>query len=167
MYKLIKTYGLIVVLSFNLSALLAKSEPENPWTDCGLGAMLFPSHGVGATISNIIWDLGTTAVTSYATTPDACKGEKASAAAFIYESYNNIEEETAIGSGEYLTAMLNILHCDTSIHESIIGDIRSEFAQSVGQQDYESKPLLDKAKGYYNILDNKVSSTYSKQCKAI
>ena len=39
------------------------SFAANPYTDCGIGAALFPNTNWAAVTSNVIWDAGTTAVT--------------------------------------------------------------------------------------------------------
>ncbi|MBI3771765.1 MAG: hypothetical protein HY272_03590 [Gammaproteobacteria bacterium] len=46
------------------------SQMKNPWLDCGIGAMIFTETKWAAVTSNVIWDLGTTAVTSGASTPN-------------------------------------------------------------------------------------------------
>src|SRR5688572_5993856 len=42
----------------------APGAGPNPFSDCGIGAALFPKTGWAAVTSNVIWDIGTTALTS-------------------------------------------------------------------------------------------------------
>ena len=42
----------------------AVGSGPNPFSDYGIGAALFPTSDVGATVSNVNWDVGTTAVAS-------------------------------------------------------------------------------------------------------
>ena len=56
------------------------SKKLNPWQDCGIGAMIFPNNGAAAAISNIIWDLGTTAVSTNVSSQESCASEKAQTA---------------------------------------------------------------------------------------
>ncbi|MER2491558.1 DUF3015 family protein [Catenovulum sediminis] len=122
----------------NISAVQA--EKINPWRDCGIGALIFPSVPAGAVISNIIWDLGTTAVTSNASSPDTCEGETVKVAQFIQETFKPLEEETANGSGEHVTAMLNILGCEENVHNSIIKNVRLEYATKLESTEDTQKP---------------------------
>lgn len=81
----------------------------NPWQDCGIGAIIFEDNGAASAISNIIWDLGTTAVTSATVSEDTCKGATLVTATYINENYAQIESDLAIGEGEHLAAMLDLI----------------------------------------------------------
>ena len=48
----------------------------NPWQHCGIGAAIFDDNTTAAAISNVIWDSGTTAVTSATISPGSCEGEE-------------------------------------------------------------------------------------------
>ena len=124
----------------------------NPYRDCGIGAALFPDLNWAAVISNVIWDLGTTAVISATASPETCQGSKVQTAQFILDTYDNIVEETAQGSGEHLTAMLNIYGCAASAHEEVIGNVRSSLMASVGTPEYVAASKLEKSSQYYDAL---------------
>ena len=47
-----------------LSGNAMAQDDINPWKHCGIGAMIFDDNGAAAAISNIIWDLGTTALST-------------------------------------------------------------------------------------------------------
>lgn len=165
--KKIKIAGLVVAMFLGMSGHSQASNSDmNPWMECGIGAMIFRDHPVAAAVSNIIWDLGTTAVISMAASPETCEGSKAKSAQFIYETYANIEAETAIGQGQHLSAVLNLLGCDFASHTRIITAVRSDFRSMISAESYGDMNQLDKAKTYYDILQNQVSGPYVNQCKA-
>jgi hypothetical protein len=149
----------MVAIAIPSTSSAAEETQMNPWADCGIGAMLFPKNETGAIISNLIWDLGTTAYTSMTASKEQCKGEDAVAALFIYETYANLEEETAMGGGKHVTAVLNILGCDNNSHEMILKAVRSDFASKINDASYADKDQLAKAKDYYNIVQNRTAGS--------
>lgn len=124
----------------------------NPYRDCGIGAALFPETHWAAVTSNVIWDVGTTAVISATASPETCQGAQAQTAQFIFDTYDSIVQQTAAGSGEHLTAMLNILGCSQQSHAAIISDVRQGVASQVSASDYADKALIEKASDYYDVL---------------
>ncbi len=133
----------------------------NPYRDCGIGAALFPETHWAAVTSNVIWDVGTTAVISATSSPETCQGAEAQTAQFIFDTYDSIVQQTAAGSGEHLTAMLNILGCAQEIHSQIVLDLRQGVAAQVSEVSYNDKALLDKASDYYDVLVHASSSRCS------
>ncbi|MFT7423002.1 MAG: hypothetical protein ACI8UC_001071 [Psychromonas sp.] len=131
---------------------LAAQSGINPWTECGIGAMIFQDTAPAAAISNVIWDFGTTAVTSAGISQQTCEGSNVKTAMFIQQSYNNIIEETAKGSGEHLTAMLDILEVNQTDRLKIMANVRADMAEIVGQSAYSSATTIEKSKIYYNSL---------------
>lgn len=150
------------VVAFSLVAAPAAQAQQkvNPWKECGIGAMIFDDNGTAAAISNIIWDLGTTAVSSNISSPGACEGTKVAAAQFINDTIVNIEEETVIGEGTHLTAMLNMMGCDAASHKDIISDVRADL--NVAIEDNTAK-----AEAYYLQLEDKTSGKFAAQCQVI
>ena len=162
--KLIKKYilatvAVIVFAGFSLG--LSAKEPvgsgANPYSDCGIGAALFANTNWAAVTSNVIWDLGTTAVTSATSSPETCSGKNIQAAQFIIDTYDNLAEETARGQGQHLTAVLNILECESASHENAIPFIRTDMAETVGAASYADKNQLEKAAAYYDVVTSAVS----------
>ena len=129
----------------------------NPFSDCGIGAAIFKSDA-GASISNVIWDLGTTAVTSALSSPETCEGNKVVAAEFIYETYAALEEQTAKGQGKNLTAVLEIMQCDEQSHAGLISDIRSDFVELVSVDNYSDMTNLKRAENFYNMVSTHTAS---------
>lgn len=126
----------------------------NPWQECGIGAMIFPSHGIAAAISNIIWDLGTTAVSSNISSQESCSGGKAKTAMFIKATMPVLEQDIVMGEGEYVTAMLELRGCEVTSHEEIVIAIR---------EDFKNKPS-ENAEALYNALESRVSESFSNVC---
>ena len=120
----------------------------NPYSDCGIGAALFPNSDVGAAISNVIWDLGTTAVISATASPETCEGSDAQAATFILETYDQLVEETAVGEGKHISTLLSIVNSD----DQIISELRSSIADLVASEEYTTLTQLEKSNAYYGAL---------------
>jgi hypothetical protein len=167
--KIVTALFLIIAFIPTVSYAAASDNKKtlNPWTDCGIGAMIFDNTTWAAAISNVIWDLGSTAVTSNMSSQNTCSGKNAKVAMLIGTTYANLEEETVKGNGQNIHAMLNIMNCDPAAHESIISSIRNEFGQSLRDASYSDKSSLVKAEEYYNLVQAKVSGEYAHQCQAI
>lgn len=151
--------------TLTLPALSQANSNKNPWTQCGIGALIFDHTPWAAAISNIIWDLGTTASTSTSTSDQTCNGKVATSAKFIYETYANVEEETSMGSGKHLSTMLNLLGCDKSSHSQIIGAVREDFKTTLASADYANGDKLSKAKSYHGLVLKKVSESFASKCQ--
>jgi hypothetical protein len=129
--------------------------------------MIFPRTQVGAVISNVIWDLGTTAVTSAVSSKQTCAGSNVVAAHFINQTYTSLEQQTAVGQGTHLSAMLDIYGCDAVAQQQIINSIRTEFAKDVGAVNYANKTQQQKAQAYYFMVNDQVSGQFKGQCHTI
>lgn len=130
----------------------AVGSGPNPFSDCGIGAALFPNHKVLAVTSNVIWDIGTTAVTSATASPETCSGKNATAAKFILDSYEHLAEETARGQGEHLAALMNILEVQEADRAAVISNLRVEMAAQVSAASYTSSDKLQKSSDYYTSV---------------
>lgn len=157
----------VFIVFFSSIFLLGTAQADiHPYKHCGIGAMLFPKIPVGAILSNIIWDLGTTAISSKISSEDICEGEvESQVAQFIFNSYAELEEDTVSGEGEYLTTALNIYGCETSTHGLIADDLKTNFVLSLKAEDYAAKTKLDKAESYYNYMNHIVQNKYAKSCQ--
>ncbi|MGH1468359.1 MAG: DUF3015 family protein [Bdellovibrionales bacterium] len=160
---------LLTSIAFLAFGFTAQAEPINPWLHCGIGAMIFtkPEHEVAAAISNIIWDLGTTAVSSKVSSVDSCAGNpNVAAAKIITESYANLEAETVQGSGEYTTAMLDTMKCDRADQPAIMKDVRARFGKQIKNADYATMNRMEKAQSYYGMVKSTISENFSGSCGA-
>ncbi|MDC0598631.1 DUF3015 domain-containing protein [Gammaproteobacteria bacterium] len=156
-----------VVLSAGLSVTAAPSFAQgagsgpNPFVDCGIGAALFPNTHWAAVISNVIWDVGTTAVTSATMSPETCSGSSVQTAQFIFDTYNNLVEETAKGSGEHLATLFNIQGCNDEVRSDLLAQIRMDMSGVVSTSGYDSKTYLEKSSDYYDVVVSATSSSCS------
>lgn len=146
------------LLGLNSPVMADKSGTgPNPFADCGIGAALFPNTNWAAVTSNVIWDLGTTAVTSATMSPNTCSGKQVKAALFIRDTYPQLVEESARGQGEHLTAALNLFECNGNQVDAVQA-IRAGMGNVVGNQDYQSKTHIEKSADFYRVMDQAVSS---------
>lgn len=159
-----KFFTIVFTLLLILPSFSWASKSKNAWTQCGIGAAIFPSYGSLAAISNIIWDWGLTATTSSSSSPSQCAGKDSSVGKLIYENYAQVEEETAIGQGEHLTAMMSILECDPSIQSQMIQDVRSQMLNEVKESSFTKKSTLEKTDSLFNNVMDKAGNKYARHC---
>ncbi len=115
------------------------------YRECGIGAMLFPNDSTLAVISNVIWDLGSTATSSNVSSDSTCKGKKAKVAAFVGSSYDKLESEIATGKGKYVETL-------AKISGKSVKQIRTSFAKVVASKDFASMKKQDKAQKLFEIV---------------
>lgn len=138
----------------------------NPWTDCGIGAMIFSDYPVLAVISNVIWDLGTTAVTSAGVSEQTCSGKNAKTAMFVNQTYASIEQDTVKGDGKHVRAMLNMMGCDNTAQAGLISAARADLASSMQNASYLQKTSSQKAEDYFMKVQDKASTEFAGRCQA-
>lgn len=138
----------------------------NPWTECGIGAMIFPNIAPLAVISNVIWDLGTTAVTSAAASPTTCSGHRAQAALFINKTYNVLASQTAVGSGNYLDALGEVYQCAPDARAQLSTRVRADLADAMAQPGFSDLDRTHKAEVYFNTIDQLVRTEFATTCSA-
>ncbi|MEJ2044796.1 MAG: DUF3015 family protein [Reinekea sp.] len=117
------------------------------YKECGLGAMLFPKDPVIAVITNVTWDLGTTAVSSELTSPETCKGNAAAMVAFVLDTHPQLEQDLSTGEGQYLSSMVSLMGCD-SVNEPTHA-LRTSFIEAI-EQGYYSATDVEKSKILYD-----------------
>ena len=155
MKRILLVLFLLVVMIASASTIYAEGttkDLQGIYEECGIGALLFPSWPVGASVSNFTWDFGTTAATSGLTTPDACSGGKAELASYIYESYDSIEEDLAKGDGKYLDMLAVLSEKIIEEKEDFNRDLRARFREAVEKGDYSSLSRLEKAKLVFSMI---------------
>lgn len=146
------------------SAASAQEKKINPWQDCGLGAMVFPENGTAAAISNVIWDLGTTAVSSKISSPDSCEGERVKAAMIIQRSYAQISIETAVGHGEHLDALADLYQCSPAARPALVADLRSSMSRALSEPNFAQGETAAKAERFFADFETSVESGFSDSC---
>lgn len=128
------------------------------YVECGLGALIAPNTAWVAVVTNITWDLGTTAISSELSTPESCKGGDSQAAAFIHESYEPLAMDLAQGNGDHLAALMAIPGCDASVQPELSNAMRADFAEMVGQTNYSNMNQMEKSEGLYNIFQKNLNT---------
>ena len=119
------------------------------YTKCGIGAAIFHDNGTWAAVSNVTWDSGTTAVSS-GLSKSGCDNKRTKSASLIFKKYAAIESETASGSGQHLTALMDLNQCNDQSQKVIMNGIRNDFSGMIEVSGtYDSLSQLDKAKNYY------------------
>lgn len=152
----LKKLALFGLLGLSL-AVSAQASSERSfgqiYTQCGIGGLLTspvpsPVKEPLAVISNIVWDLGTTAITSNISSDGTCAGKPEKVAAFISNSYENLEKELAQGEGQYLDTLVSMTKPADTTKEAFVASIRSEFSQVVASNasDFQKREAL------YNIV---------------
>ena len=122
------------------------------YTECGLGALIAPRHEAVAAVTNVTWDLGTTAISSNISSEDTCAGGKAKVAAFINDSYENIEKDLASGEGKYLNTLASIAKEQSESKENFITNLRKDFSSIVASADYDNLTKYQKSQKLYNAI---------------
>lgn len=143
------------------STALAADAPgsgPNPFTDCGIGAALFPDTHWAAVSSNVIWDIGTTAVTSATLSPQTCSGKRVKTALFIRDNQQQLVEQFARGQGAHVTAVMEMFECNATQSQAAIGAARAAIGNVVGAPGYSAQPQLQQAGQVYNTIEQAAAS---------
>lgn len=152
----------ITIASFCSSVFAANGEvgtAPNPYSDCGIGAAMFAGTPWAAATSNVIWDLGSTAVTSATLSPENCKKSSYRAALFIRDTYEQLTEDIAQGEGDHLTAALEIFECKSNKFNEVKLKIREKLSNELSHSSYNNLPSLEKSRNLYNIMQSSVNNS--------
>jgi len=151
-----------VTLAFAASLLLAQAasarEFADIYTDCGLGALIAPRTPAVAAVTNVTFDLGTTAIISNVSSPETCQGGKALAAAFINDAYEPLEADLARGQGEHLDSLAALAGVREEGKTSFMTGLRSDFAAAVAADGYADRSRFEKAESLYNLVFRQAES---------
>lgn len=120
---------------------------EQIYKQCGLGGALFGnSSPILAIISNVTWDLGTTAATSDSMSPDMCQGGNVRAAVLINEAFPSVEKDLASGQGAHLSALQNVANCES------VASVRAQYGQYAQTSAYSAASQKQNAEALYSIV---------------
>lgn len=125
----------------------------NPFSDCGIGAAIFKDTAWAAATLNIIWDFGTTAVTSATLSPQTCAKKNVKAAMLIRDSYAQVIEDAARGRGEHLAAVLDTLSCNPSQQGAAAHEVRAGISEAIEAPGFTDQKHLEKAGQLFHIID--------------
>ena len=120
---------------------------EQIYKECGIGGALFGnSSPILAIISNVTWDLGTTAATSDSMSPNTCQGGNIKAAVLIKEAFSSVEKDLASGQGAHLAALTRVANCGAA------ANIRAEYGQYTQTSSYRMATQDQNAQALYSIV---------------
>ena len=127
------------------------------YVGCGLGGLIGSAvdnktgSQVLAIITNITFDLGTTASISYYSSEDTCYNNKAVTVAFINQSYEILEKEIAMGKGEYFDALTTLAVGQDGNSDEYQAKVRQQFAEVVADDSYLQLSRVEKVEKLFNI----------------
>ena len=165
----IKTMKAMAVASILGAALISgNANAENPldkkpfdfqkiYVGCGLGGLIGSAvdnktgSQVLAIITNITFDLGTTASISYYSSEDTCYNNKALTVAFINQSYETLEKEIAMGKGEYFDALTALAVGQDGNADEYQAKVRQQFAEVVAAESYLQLSRVEKVEKLFYI----------------
>jgi hypothetical protein len=144
-----------LLAALTLSAISASAlAGPNPYSDCGIGAALFEKTKWAAVTSNVIWDLGLTAIVSATASPETCSGAQAQTAALILEALPEIEREVAVGGGDTIDMIASNLQCDGSL-PTAMGDA---YQQVITSASYSGMTRIEKSTVLYDAVQKQSAS---------
>ena len=131
------------------SALQAREFVEI-YTQCGLGALIAPNHDAVAAVTNVTWDLGTTAVSSNVSSADTCQGGKKKVASLIQNAYPQLTSDIAKGHGNNLDALVAAAQCDLNVGAQFKTEVRYGMGQLAAQG--QNKTQQDKNEELFALV---------------
>lgn len=149
-----------IAASFSVNAETPDSaaDVENAFSQCGIGAAIFQNNETAAIISNVIWDLGTTALSSQTSSPSSCSGANKNAAAFIHETYPVLEEELVKGGGAHVAALLEIAGCTGRAQGMVVQKMQADLSDSLSSEGFATASRLEKSVLIGASLDGAISA---------
>ena len=127
------------------------------YVGCGLGGLIGSAvdnetaSQVLAIITNITFDLGTTASISYYSSEDTCYNNKALTVAFINQSYEKLEKEIAMGKGEYFDALTALAVGQEGNSDEYQAKVRQQFSEVVADESYLQLSRIEKVEKLFYI----------------
>ncbi|WP_410210428.1 DUF3015 family protein [Aquirhabdus sp.] len=155
-----KAFALLV-----MSAALSVAAPaqaksnyslQHIYTQCGIGGLIFGRISpVLAVISNVTWDLGTTAALSDSLSPNLCGGQIVARAVFIKENFPSIEQDLASGRGEHLTALNGLMACPAANSH-----IRDDYAHYTLSPAYQQGKTTENSEELFQIVNDNLEAAH-------
>ncbi len=142
--------GACALLSHGTAGAQGADMDLNPWQHCGIGAAIFDDNETASAISNVIWDSGTTAITSATASPETCSSTQIDVANYIDLTNDVLTAELAMGSGDHLNGLLAVAGCEAS-ENAVAAEMRESIAElPVG---YAQLSHADQAHYTYQALE--------------
>ena len=156
--KTIMAFGLIAPLVCSVNVSAQDRSFGEIYTECGLGGMLgsaIDNQSAGqilAIISNVTWDLGTTAISSQISSPETCASSEGTVATYIHQAYDALEQDIASGEGEYLETLRALSNGDETFNASL----RSQFALHAANPKFSEQTHYEKAQALFDIVTQQI-----------
>ncbi len=145
----------------------ADGGTPNAYTQCGIGAATFHNNHAAAAISNVIWDWGSTALSSALSSPSQCEGAQGKTAMLIGNTYAGLETDLAVGEGKYLTALADVMGCQQSARAGLYAEVRARYADVAAKPEFADMTKSQKAEALYLIVDQTRATSFQAQCTAV
>jgi hypothetical protein len=142
----------------------ATGSGPNPFSDCGIGAALFPKTPIAAVLSNVIWDVGVTAVISAVSSKETCNGKRETAALYITNTYAGLEIDAAKGEGPYLATLASVMNCNDSAKTELYRAARVGLADTMSRADFGKMTHVEKAERLFNVVDKAATTDLAGRC---
>jgi acyl-CoA synthetase (AMP-forming)/AMP-acid ligase II len=128
------------------------------YTECGLGSMIAPNNGAVAAVTNVTWDLGTTAVSSNISSPESCKGGQPKKAAFIHEAYPQLAQDLARGNGKHLATLMTLSGCSAQAQPALVVAVRADLAALTARAGYAQQTRFEQARQLFEAMNERSAS---------
>lgn len=150
---------MIMSVAFTVAA-PAQAAPryslEHIYTQCGIGGIIFGRiNNILAVISNVTWDLGTTAVLSDSLSPQLCGGQITARAVFIKENFPSIEQDLASGRGEHLMALNKLMACPAASSR-----LRTDYANYTLSSTYQQANTTENSEELFRIVNDNLDTAH-------
>lgn len=140
----------LTTLSVSMAATAGSGRSmEQIYKQCGIGGAIFGnSSPTLAFISNVTWDLGTTAALSDSMSPESCSGGAVKTAMLIKEAFPSVEKDLAAGNGAHLSALNTFMSCDAAAKT-----VRADYAAYTTTQAYAKATSAQNAEALHSIVN--------------
>jgi hypothetical protein len=157
---MLKKISAMAIIAASVVAISAPAQAasgrsiEQVYKECGLGGVIFGnSSAILAIISNVTWDLGTTAALSDSLSPDTCISPSTKAAVFIKETFPTLEKDLAAGQGQHIAALSTIMSCPTASKA-----IRQDYARYTTTASYNDSNTAQNAEQLFQIVSRNMET---------
>lgn len=138
------------------------------YTNCGLGGAIFPNgdQDVAPVIVNILVS-SPTVLTQGLLLPDSCSGAGAVSARMLHAAYPQFEADVAVGDGEYINTLMDVMGCDAAVRPALVAEMRSNLSETMADVTYASMPDDEKARSMYIDMYETVDANFAESCDPI
>ncbi len=158
MVKVMRMSALVLMGAVVFTQPAMAREFADIYTECGLGALIAPRNEAVAAVTNVTWDLGTTAISSNISSPGTCAGGQAKTVTFIYDSYKSLETDLASGYGTHLDTLMTLVGYESQAQQDLTKAVRADFTKMVTDPSYTDQSRFEQAQALYKLLYKHIES---------